>query len=964
VPNDLPNLEKTVVLPKWSVAAVAVLTALPFLLTLVGVDFSSDGTATGMAVHSFLEWSATATAVFIAVLALTHFRLTRHPLTPVIGLALLSAGAVDTFHTLAADKVILTAACNQEFMPFTWAISRLFKAVVPILACLPIYLVVSGRLKAKGFSLVAFAAASAGALAYLAIYLCAAHPRLPATMFPGSVITRPWDVIPLVVFTASGLFIYPWFNRSFPSYFSLALWLSVVPDIVAQAHVAFGSSALFDSHFNIAHYLKVIAYLTPCLGLMLEYVSTYDSLEAKEKALARSNSELEISASFERCENRVMETLQRQDPLPELLQEMLEVLACELDLHPSCLYLSEASGADPCLVATHGMPEEFCGEFCKDRAALVAGEAKSRRLDADFRDCAGTDCGLVLPLTHQEQLLGILTIGTRSEPETAQLFFAERLAHQVAVAIHNRLQYEQLRQLTSKLNERERRIISQNEELRRADRLKSEFLANMSHELRTPLNAIIGFSELMKDGIVGDLTDRQTDYCSEIFQGGRHLLSLINDILDLSKIEAGKMGVELSEVDSQTLLESALSIVKEQAAKGRIRLKLECEEKIPIFSTDERKLKQILYNLLSNAVKFTPEDGSVTLKARLGASGQEVVYSVEDTGIGISKEDLPRLFTPFQQLDGSENRKHQGTGLGLALCRKMVELIGGEITLESEPGRGTLVQVNIPFRAVEDEGPNIPTPTASMSVSRVCLGSPSILLIEDEDPAAQLLTFHLTQAGYQVVRAASAEEGLELIASQPPDLIVLDILLPGSDGWVVLESLQDESIPVVIVSVVADENRQRGFSMCAAEMLQKPVSPIDLLQTVERLSLTSSSKEVSVLVVDDDPRAVEVVAAPLEARGYTVFRALGGRDALDLANGRRPDLVVLDLNMPEVSGFDVINEFRKTEKLEDVPIIVLTARTVDAAERARLNNQVQGMVSKSAFVVEQFLHEVKAALAR
>jgi len=946
------------------IALVVLLTATPFLLNLFGVDCSSGASTNGAILHGFFEWSATVTAVIIAVLALTHFRITGHPLTPVIGLALLGAGVVDGLHILVADGFIQTVAGNDEFLPFSWSISRLFKAVVPIIACLPVLVFFDGRRKAKSFEVVLLSALSIAALAFALIHFFSRAPRLLEPLFQGSFVTRPWDVLPLLLFVFSGLFIYPWFNRKFPSYFSLALWLSVLPDIVVQAHMAFGSRAAFDSHFNSAHFLKVVAYLTPCIGLILDYVATYHALGAKKRALARSNKNLETSASFERCENRVMTILQRQDPLPVLLEEMLEALESELDLSPLYLCLSEKSSDESSLSVARGTPEQFSGESCQTWAARIAAEAQSRCLDPTKTLCTCAESGLVVPLTYQDQALGVLTIGTQSEPHIAQINFAERLAHQVAVAIHNRLQYEQLRLLTSKLNEREHRISNQNEKLRRADRLKSEFLANMSHELRTPLNAIIGFSELMKDGILGELTEQQADYCREIYDGGRHLLSLINDILDLSKLEASEMRVELSEVNSQDLLERTLVIVKDQASKKGLTLALECDETIPTFVTDERKLKQILYNLLSNAVKFTPKGGSVTLKSELSRSGREVLLSVEDTGIGIAKEDLSRLFTPFHQLDGAENRKHQGTGLGLALCRKMVELLGGEIKLESEPGRGTRLEVTLPLHAVEDTETSLltTTPASATTTGRTRLGVPTILLIEDEDPSAELLTLHLSSAGYHIVRAATAKDALEKVERLSPDLIVLDILLPDADGWSVLENLRTKSIPVVIVSVVADENRQRGFSMSADEMLQKPVSPVDLLSAVRRLCRRSGPRALNVLVVDDDPRAVEVAAAPLEAQGYTVFRALGGQEAIDLAYEKRPDLVILDLNMPGVSGFDVVDEFRRKEKLKDVPILILTARTIDNMEREALNKQVQGLVTKSTFVAEQFLREIETAL--
>lgn len=554
----------------------------------------------------------------------------------------------------------------------------------------------------------------------------------------------------------------------------------------------------------------------------------------------------------------------------------------------------------------------------------------------------------------------------------------------------------QLRRQSDELQRHTEEIARKNLQLEMATKMKSEFLANMSHELRTPLNAIIGFSEILKDGLGGKLTKTQGDYVTEIFKSGMHLLSLINDILDLSKIEAGKMTLDLEVVAVAGVLEAGFSVIKEKALQHRIRLKLDVPDHAGDIVADARKVKQIVYNLLSNAVKFTPEGGEVRVCARAVKRGDmrlaapqggaihqlplpESDYQdflevqVCDNGIGIAQADLPRLFQAFLQLDSSLARQHEGTGLGLAMVRRLTELQGGTVGVASAPGHGSCFVVWLPWRKML-ASPGQAEPAGSMSMpaeTATVKGALArrALVIEDDELAAATLRAHLESAGFRVDWAPDAVRGLEMAAQDRPDLITLDLLLPGMGGWEALAriktSAQLSNIPVVIVSIVAD--KKTGFALGAAKVLQKPVARKTLLDAIGELGLGvgiggQPGRKFSVLVVDDDRKAVELIAAHLEKQNCKVLRAYGGREAIASAQRLLPDLVILDLVMPDISGFDVVEALKSRPDTAAVPVLILTGKTVTKADQQRLNGDVLKIVGKAYLDQPQFLAEVQRAL--
>ncbi|MEW6312944.1 MAG: response regulator [Pseudomonadota bacterium] len=529
----------------------------------------------------------------------------------------------------------------------------------------------------------------------------------------------------------------------------------------------------------------------------------------------------------------------------------------------------------------------------------------------------------------------------------------------------------------------ERRVAERTRQLEEASRAKSDFLANMSHELRTPLNSIIGFSEMLKDGVLGELDAKQHGFVTDIYDAGTHLLSLINDILDLSKVEAGMLQLEAEPVDLPALLQASTLVVREKAIAHRIRLDTRLDPGLSTMLADERKVKQIVYNLLANAVKFTPEGGTVTLAARR-CSRSEVAFdetmparlialppgdadefleiTVEDNGVGIAEADLVKLFEPFTQVDSSATRRHAGTGLGLSLVRRLAELHGGTVGVASRPGVGSAFRVWLPYCEFAGTGAPAEPQVAATPAPRPAL--PLALVIEDDDRMADLIATQLHSEGFSVMRAATAEEGLVRAAKRRPDLITLDIFLPNMDGWECLRRLKVDprlaDTPVVIITISGDLGR--GLALGARRVLQKPFAPEELAAAVTGLVAPHDGAAPCVLVVDDNVKAVERVATTLEAEGYRVLRAYSGDEAIAAARRERPDLLILDLMMPEVSGFEVASALRDSEQTARIPILVLTTRELSAEERARLNSQVSEILAKADFNRSALLAELRRAL--
>ncbi len=527
------------------------------------------------------------------------------------------------------------------------------------------------------------------------------------------------------------------------------------------------------------------------------------------------------------------------------------------------------------------------------------------------------------------------------------------------------------------LRENEQELVRAKDAAEDANRAKSMFLAKMSHELRTPLNAIIGYSEMLQEESADIGQESFIPDLERIRGAGKHLLGLINDILDLSRIEAGKMTLYVETFDVADLVRDAASTVQPLIQKGANRLELDIGDALGTMNSDITKVRQCLFNLLSNASKFTA-NGTIGLRVRreVRSGGDGLSFVVSDTGIGITPDQLGRLFQPFSQADASTTRKYGGTGLGLALTRRFCEMLGGEVSVTSEPGQGSSFTLHLPADAPVTE----PAPAADAapapadaaappaSVPRV-VGPPppadgrsTILVVDDELSAREIIKRHLTREGFDVVTASSGEEALELARQLRPSAVTLDVMMPGMDGWAVLTALKKDpvlrDIPVLMCTMLDD--RHMGLSLGAADFLDKPVDRQRLAAMLHRYA--HGSKPGRILLVEDDVDARAIMARVLRKKGWSVAEAGDGVAGLERAAESRPDLILLDLMMPLMDGFTFATELRKTEAYRSIPIVVLTAKDLTADDYERLVGHVSSIQHKGARSGEDLAAELRGLL--
>jgi PAS domain S-box-containing protein len=490
-----------------------------------------------------------------------------------------------------------------------------------------------------------------------------------------------------------------------------------------------------------------------------------------------------------------------------------------------------------------------------------------------------------------------------------------------------------------------------------ANQAKSAFLATMSHELRTPMNAILGYSEiLMEDAQEKGQEDFIPDL-EKIHASGNHLLSLINNILDLSKIESGKMDLFLESFGISRVIEDVVSTIRPLVEKNANTLEVHCAADLGTMHADLTKVRQSLFNLLSNACKFT-ENGTITLEASRELIGgvDWIKFSVSDTGIGMAPDQMEKLFQPFVQADASTSRKFGGTGLGMTITHRFCQMMGGEISAKSEPGVGTTFTIRLPARVKVQ--PPAAAPLIELPELMVSEGSSTVLVIEDDPATRDLLKRFLNKDGFRVQTVSEGEEGLRLARELQPDVITLDVMMPGRDGWAVLTELKADpalaDIPVVMLTFV--DNKNLGYALGASDYLTKPIQRKRLLAVLEKYR--RHPQPGPVLVVEDDPDTQEILRRLLEKEGCQVIAAENGRVALERLAESRPMLILLDLMMPEMDGFQFIERVRQHENWRTIPIVVVTAKDLTKADRLRLNGYVQEIIRKDACPQDELLAEV------
>lgn len=674
-----------------------------------------------------------------------------------------------------------------------------------------------------------------------------------------------------------------------------------------------------------------IGVLTRSFDLMTfklrqSYATLEQKVAARTSELETAHKNLKRKQEFGLAYNEIVTTMNTEMGTEKLLSKILSRIATFTHSQTGILYLYDEKECSLKMGAGYGIADEnvklekfglgigIPGQAAQEKRCILVKDIPGDtffKIKYGFGECIPRSIGS-FPIMLQDKLLGVLVLAGLQDYSDEVLEFLETVNRQLAVAISNvqayhlvqrqaeelqqkgeelAMQNEELKSQTEELRSQQRELEQKNLEIKRANQAKSEFLANMSHELRTPLNSIIGFSEVLEDKSFGELNEKQEKYIRNIHSSGKHLLQLINDVLDLSKVEAGKIVLQYEEFSISEILRSIKTVVKTAVDKKNLSFDMEIDEHLTSVNADKQKFWQIMINLLSNAIKFTPQGGKIKVVAK--GIDRILQVSVTDTGIGIKPEDQSRIFTRFQQINSKATREYAGTGLGLALTKKFVEMHGGKIWVESEFGKGSTFTFTIPLR------PESGTPHKKM----IPLESgekrgkfPLILVVEDDPQSSDLLKSYLTQEGYTVTTACNGNEALDKAKELIPMVIILDITLPGENSWKVVAKLKEmpetKDIPVIVVSI--PEEKERGFSLGAVDYLVKPINKEELIRTLKRHGLTArpEGSPIRILVIDDEPKTVELIATFLDTEGYCVRKAYGGQEGIDLAAGQEHDLII------------------------------------------------------------------------
>jgi signal transduction histidine kinase/CheY-like chemotaxis protein/uncharacterized protein YaaR (DUF327 family)/HAMP domain-containing protein len=679
--------------------------------------------------------------------------------------------------------------------------------------------------------------------------------------------------------------------------------------------------------------------------------------------------------------SELMTALNKHESLLTVEQASLQILCSHIDASVGALYLLDIDSGTLTLVSGYALLN-IENKMAYKIGEGIPGQCAAMKKTIEVNDLATgkdfiIDTGLIsviptyilaTPILFQDNLIGVIVLGSMKSFDEHRREIMDNSIPQIGVAITNAMNLESTKKLSNEITVKNNELNGKNAELEKAYRVKSDFLSNMSHELRTPLNSIIGFTSVLLGQHGDPLTADQAKALEKVLKNGKHLLELINDILDFSKIEAGRTPINLSTDEVADVISNAMVTVEPMVTGKDVKLVQEIEPGLPLLNTDTLKIKQILLNLLSNAAKFT-EQGAITVIAK--KQNGMISISVKDDGIGIEAKNLDRVFEEFQQIDSSNARKYKGTGLGLAIAKNYARLLGGNLTVHSEVGKGSTFTLVIP-PVIPDEKllkQNEETPAIKNAViapisrlvaeqSPVVSTGVLVLCIDDDAEVIDLLRRYLIPEGYSVRGVASGEEGVRLAQELQPAVITLDIMMPEKDGWQVLRELKNNpatsDIPVIIHSVV--ENRPLALSLGALDVVTKPSDPKKILSIVER---ACRSKKQPIMIVDDNQDFADSLKSLLEVEGYRAIALYSGEDALKDIETINPSLLFLDLIMPGIDGFAVVQRLRSQERWHNLPIVVLSGAEITNEQRQNLNKLTEEFIDKGHFSKELITSTIK-----
>ena len=686
----------------------------------------------------------------------------------------------------------------------------------------------------------------------------------------------------------------------------------------------------------------------------------------------------------------MMTTLNRNDTFSGVVTESLDLLCQQTKSGIGALYIYNKETEKLTLTGKFALPKNYPSVASFSIGEGIVGECGRLKQSLEISDTAmnaafTVDTGIqtsvpsftyAFPILFQENLIGVLMLGSMQRFTDLTRDLLESALPQMGVAITNVQNYEATQELSREISKKHDELNTKTQELEKAYRVKSDFLSNMSHELRTPLNSIIGFSSILLGDRGDPLTADQRKALEKVLKNGKHLLQLINDILDFSKIESGRMHVSIESESVEGVINGAVMTADSLIRQKNIILKEDIAPDIPMINSDVLKMKQILVNLLSNAAKFTDENGTITIRARF--ESPMVKISVIDTGIGIEAKNIEKVFEEFSQVDNSHSRKYQGTGLGLPIARRLAQLLGGDLSAESVSGKGSTFTLSVPPQFQNNDKAEVltPAPVSAPAPKEIPIakkiqqldipilkngGETRVLCIDDEPDVIEILRNYLVPEGFSVFGANSGDDGIKLAEKLQPSVITLDIMMPKKDGWQVLRELKanplTQNIPVLIHSMV--DNIPLAFSLGAIDYLPKPADVSLVLKTVRK---AASIDDKHVLVVDDNEDFRSLLVKVLQDEGYKVQSANNGKVALSTIESSKPSLILLDLSMPVMDGFELLRKLKQSDQWHSIPVIILTGIELSEAQVAEINQMTAELLKKKDYSADTIASAIKKAI--